>query len=95
MATQRISAYQNWIVFGGAGSVWAVLVGTWWYWVRITWYCWVLSSTGLEQSSYACIYWGKKVEIGSNVKRDGQQTNKRGRIELLSLCNGPWTAEMS
>ena len=35
MATQRISAYQYWIVFGGAESVWAVLVGTWWYWVCI------------------------------------------------------------
>ena len=32
-----------------------VLVGTWWYWVSIIWYCLVLSGTGLLQGFYACI----------------------------------------
>ena len=25
----------------------AVLVGTWWYWVSMTWYCLILDGTGL------------------------------------------------
>ena len=46
MATQRISAYQYWIVFGGAESVWAVLVGTWWYWVSRRRYWLISDGTG-------------------------------------------------
>ena len=29
------------------GQYGAVLVGTWWNWVSITWYCMVLSGNGL------------------------------------------------
>ena len=47
---------QYWLVFGGDGQYGAVLVGTWWYWVSITWYYLVLSGTRLLQSFYACIY---------------------------------------
>ena len=85
MATQRISAYQYWIVFGGAESVWAVLVGTWWYWVRIN-----LVVLGIKcnwvRTKLLCLYILKKMwRFGRMLpKRDGQQTNKRGRIELLS-----------
>ena len=52
---------RNWLIHDGNGSekgstglylvvlsqYVAVLVGTWWYWVNITWYCLVLSGTGL------------------------------------------------
>ena len=84
MATQRISAYQYWIVFGGAESVWAVLVGTWWYWVCIN-----LVVLGIKcnwvGTKLLCLYILKKWRFGRmSPKRDGQQTNKRGRIELLS-----------
>ena len=37
----------------------AVLVGTWWYWISVTWYCLVLSGTMLLPGFYACIYWKK------------------------------------
>ena len=37
----------------------AVLVGTWWYWISVTWYCLVLSGTRLLPGFYACIYWKK------------------------------------
>ena len=62
---------QNWLIHDVTGSVkestgwflvilchyWTFLVGTWWYWVSLTWYCLVLSETGLVQCFYACIYW--------------------------------------
>ena len=92
MATQRISAYQYWIEFGGAGSVWAVLVGTWWYWVCITWHCSVLSATGLEQSFYAWIYWRKKMGIGSNVTKAGRTTNKQTRKDRVTQLM-QWTMD--
>ena len=41
------------VVLGQYGMV---LVGTWWYWVSVTWYCLVLSGTGLVQGFHACIY---------------------------------------
>ena len=39
----------------------------------------------------------EKVEIWSDVTMAGRtdkKTNEQGKIELLSQCNGPWTAEM-
>ena len=42
-----------WLVFGGDG---AVLVGTWRYWVSITWCCLVLSGNRLLEGFYACFY---------------------------------------
>ena len=38
------------------GQYGAVLVGTWWYWVCITWYCLLFSGTELVQGFYAFIY---------------------------------------
>ena len=38
------------------GQYGAVLVGTWWYWVSITWYCLELSGTGLIWGFNACIH---------------------------------------
>ena len=38
------------------GQYRAVLVGTWWYWVSVTWYYRILSGIGLVQRFYACIY---------------------------------------
>ena len=37
------------------GQYGAVLVGTWWYWVSVTWYYRILSGIGLVQRFYACI----------------------------------------
>ena len=37
------------------GQYGAVLVGTWWYWVSVTWYRWILSGIGLVQRLNACI----------------------------------------
>ena len=45
------------------GQYGAVLVGTWWYWVSITWYYLELSGTGLIWGFKACIYLKKKVDI--------------------------------
>ena len=53
------------------GQYGAVQGGTWRYRVSITWYCLVLSGTGLVQGFYACIYW-KKVEIWSDVTTAGR-----------------------
>ena len=54
---------QHWLVLCGAVSVWGssgwyllVLVGIWWYSVRIIWYCLVSSSTGSVKRFYASIY---------------------------------------
>ena len=61
---------QNWLIHDNTGSVeggagyylvvlgqyGAVLVGTWWYLISVTWYCLVLSGTELVQRFYACIY---------------------------------------
>ena len=58
------------MIYNGTGSVeggtgWylvvlgqyrAVLVGTWVYWVSITWYCLVFSVAGVVMGFYACIY---------------------------------------
>ena len=78
MATQRISAYQYWIVFGGAESVWAVLVGTWWYWVCIN-----LVVLGIKcnwvRTKLLCLYILKKVEIWSDVTIAGRRTNVQTR----------------
>ena len=41
------------------GQYRAVLFGTWWYWVSITWYCLLLSGTGLFYGFNASIYWKK------------------------------------
>ena len=41
------------------GQFGAILVGTWWYWVSITWCCLELSGTGLIWGFDACIYWKK------------------------------------
>ena len=80
MATQRISAYQYWIVFGGAESVWAVLVGTWWYWVCIN-----LVVLGIK-----CNWVGKKAFMPVHIEKSGdlvgcyqsgtdnKQTNEEG-----------------
>ena len=38
------------------GQYGAILVVTYWYWVSITWYCLVLSGTGLIKGFYASIY---------------------------------------
>ena len=84
----------TWSVVGGAGSVWS---GTDWYlvvlghWVSITWYCLVLSKTGLVQGFYACtVYISKKVEIWSDITIAGRRTNdKQGKMELPSQ----WTME--
>ena len=38
------------------GQYGAILVVTWWYFVSITWYWFVLSGTGLIKGFYACIY---------------------------------------
>ena len=38
-------------------------VGKWWYWVSVSWYCWVFGGAGSELSFYACIY-GKKWRFG-------------------------------
>ena len=47
---------QNWFIHDGTGCDGAVMGGTWWYWVSITWYCLELSGTGLVKGYYACIY---------------------------------------
>ena len=50
------------MVLGGIGRYLVVLgqdgaelVGNW-YWVSVTWYCSVLSGTGLVKGFYACVY---------------------------------------
>ena len=70
------------------GQYGAALVGTWWYLVSVTWYCLVLSETGLVKGFYACIYFKKKVEIRSDVTIAGG-TNEQGKIELLNQ----WTMD--
>ena len=63
-----------WLVFGGDG---AVLVGTWRYWVSITWYCyWV--SKGL-----LCLYILKTGDL-VGCHHSGTTTKEQGKIELLS-----------
>ena len=73
----------------------SVLVGTWWYWVNITYNLvllgikWNWVSVGL-----LCLYILKNMEIYSDVTIEGQQTNEltndeQGKIELLSQ----WTME--
>ena len=47
------SSGQYLVVLGQYG---VVLVGTWWYWVSVTWYCLGLNGTGWWQCFYACIY---------------------------------------
>ena len=63
------------------GQYGAVLVGTWWYWGRMIWYCLELSGTGLIWGFNGYIL--KKVEIWSSVTIAGRTTEK-GKIELLS-----------
>ena len=62
---------------GVLGQYGAVLVGTWWHWVSVTWYCLVLSWTGLVQRLYACIYW--KSGDWSDVSIAGR-TDEHGRL---------------
>ena len=38
------------------GQYGAILFVPWWYWVSITWYCLVLSGTGLIKGFYAFTY---------------------------------------
>ena len=66
MATQRISAYQYWIVFGGAGSVWG---GTGWYLVVLGQCNLVLLDIKWNwvSTTLLCLYILKKVEIWSGV----------------------------
>ena len=54
----------------------AVLVGIWWYWVSITWYCLVLSGTR-SYKAFMPVY----IEKSGDLDR---RTNKQGKIELLS-----------
>ena len=62
-----------------------VLVGTWWYWVNINWYCLLLGGSGLVWGFYACLYW-KLWRFGRmSPQQDDKQTNdEQGKIELLS-----------
>ena len=85
-----VSRRQHWLVVGGAGSVW---VGTNWLlvvWVSITWYCLVLSKTGLVQGFYDCIDWKSEDLVKCYHSRtDDKRTNEQGKKELLSQ----WTME--
>ena len=60
------------------GQYRAVLVGTWSYWVSITWCCLVLSGTGLIKGFYASIYW----KINGDVD---QPTNQQGKYRAICL----------
>ena len=52
-----VSMEQNWLIYMMVlGPYGAVLVGTWWYWVSITWYCFELNGPGLISGFYAWIY---------------------------------------
>ena len=53
MMASRVAVDTYMMVLGQYG---AVLVGTWWYWVSITWYCLELSGRGLIWDFNACIY---------------------------------------
>ena len=66
-----------------------VLVGTWWFWVSITWYSLVLSWTGLLQWLYACIYW--KIGDWSDVHSgtDGR-TRKDRATQPMSWTKDGW-----
>ena len=57
------------------GQYGAVLVGALWYWVSITWYCLVLSGTGLGRAFMPAYI--EKTEIWSDVTIAGGQTNER------------------
>ena len=55
----------------------AVLVGTWWYWVSMTWYCLILDGTGLVWALMPVYI--EKVEIWPGVTIAGRRTNKHER----------------
>ena len=38
------------------GQYMAILVGTWWYWVSISWYCLVLSGTQGQHGAFMPVY---------------------------------------
>ena len=66
-----------------------VLVGTWWYWVNINWYCLVLSGT----MAFMPVYIEKS---GDLVGCHHSGTDKQTKKERQSYsANGPWKAEMS
>ena len=66
------------------GQYGAVLVGTWWYWVSITWYCLVLSGTGLIKGFYASIYW-KKLMVTSTDRPTNRPTDQQGEYRAICL----------
>ena len=67
---------RNWLIHDNTGSVeggtgyylvvlvqyGALLVGSWWYWVGKTWYCLVLSGTGLV-SGFMPVYIEKSRDL--------------------------------
>jgi len=83
-----VSTRQQWLVVGGAGSVWC---GTDWYFVVLGQYSLILLGIKLNWVStrLLCLYILKKVKIWSDVTIAGRTTNKKGKIELLSH----WTME--
>ena len=84
-----------WLIYDGTGSVeggigWylvvlgqyrAVLVGTWVYWVSITWYCLVSSGTGLVLCLYILKIWSDVTIVG---RTDNEQTKKDRATQLLT-----------
>ena len=71
------------------GQYWAVLVGHWWYWVSVAWYCLVLGDTGLVKGLYIL----KRVEIWSGVTivgRRRQQPRKDRAIRTMDHGRLRW-----
>ena len=58
------------------GQYGAVLVGTWWYWVSITWCCLVLKVELGYYKAFMPVYI-EKVEIWSDVTIAGRRTSKK------------------
>ena len=90
-----ISIGWYWLIYDGTGSGsgwylvvlgqnWAVLFGTWWYWVSITRYCLVLSGIG-SKCFYVCIvYTIFKPFINDKAKAKLNDTPKI--IEMNHKC---------
>ena len=64
------------------GQYGAVLFGTWWYLVSISWYCLVLGGTGSAKGLYACIYW-KKWRFGRVLPMPHTHTYKHSQQKIV------------
>ena len=67
------------MIFDSTGSVQS---GTGWYLVSLTWYCLVLSGTGLLYGFYASIYKSGDL-VGCYHSGTAGRTNKEGKIGLI------------